>query len=309
MEGLFSLFGLPVTPYAICLAAAVTAGVILLILRSDKTERDSAYVLAAVSVPSALICARLFWLLARYDFAIEVGIEGCLQLNNGGYALWGAVGGVALAALITAKKHGISALRLTDMIAPSGALCIAVCRFAEYFTGEGIGPEVQNEALWFFPVSVCNEWEEWYYAIFMLEGVTALIIMFVTLRRRKRTGDTTRLFLIIYSASQVLLESLRRDNCLKWLFVRVSQLTAVLVLLLLIVTAIIRRQRAHSSGNKVPVRLIADAAVFFVFVGLCVALEFAYDKAAFLDNRIGYAIMLCCCAGLGCVTADISLRY
>lgn len=309
MEGLFSLFGFPVTPYALCLAAAVTAGVILLLLRADKAERDTATVLAAVAIPSALICARLFWLLARYDFAFEVGIEGCLQLYNGGYALWGAAGGVALAALITAKKYGTSVLKLTDMIAPSGALCIAVCRFAEYFTGEGIGPEVRNEALWFFPVAVCNEWEEWHYAIFMLEGITALIIMIVTLRGRKRTGDTTRLFLIIYSAAQVLLESLRQDNCLKWLFVRVSQLTAVVVLLMLIVTAVIRRQRAHSSESRVPPRLVADIAVFFVLVGLCVALEFAYDKAAFLDNRVGYAIMLCCCAGLGFVTADVSLRY
>ena len=87
-----------------------------------------------------------------------------------------------------------------------------------------------------------NEWEEWKYAVFMLEGITALVIFMVLLLKGEKwqNGYRARLFLILYSSSQIILEALRRDNFLRWLFVRVSQVTAAVVMLGLFVFSVIR---------------------------------------------------------------------
>ena len=85
-----------------------------------------------------------------------------------------------------AEKTQAQYLLATGQLDNPAALTIALCRFSEYFSGEGIGMYVENEALRFFPLAVSNEWGEWYWAIFVLEGLAALAIMACLLRQRAR---------------------------------------------------------------------------------------------------------------------------
>lgn len=68
----------------------------------------------------------------------------------------------------------------------------------------------------------------WWADVSWRRGVTALVIAAVLTVHRRFTvpGHRARLMGILYCSAQLLLESLRRDNFLRWLFVRVSQLTA-----------------------------------------------------------------------------------
>ena len=67
----------------------------------------------------------------------------------------------------------------------------------------------------------------------MLEGITAAVIflLLMTRGRKLKDGYRARMFLILYSSAQIILEALRRDNFLRWLFVRVSQVASAAVLL------------------------------------------------------------------------------
>lgn len=306
---LFSLLGLPVTAYALCVVLSLGAGMTGLWLRARKSLRPGTLgTLLTLALPLGLLGARAFYCLARLSFYLEVGAANMLYLWYGGYALWGAVGGVALAAFLTARITRQSTARLLDALAAPAALTIALCRFSEYFSGEGIGMYVENEALRFFPLAVSNEWGEWYWAIFVLEGLAALAIMACLLRQRaRRPGDAARLFLLLYSACQVLLESLRRDNFPRWLFVRVSQLTAVIVLAVMMLFALGRwlkaRPRRVSAG-----RVAVCWLVFLLCVGACIALEFAVDKFPYLPIWLDYCLMAGCCVGLGWSAYQLSMK-
>ena len=308
VQSLFTVLGKPVTAYAVGLALAVLLGLLLLwwTSRRAKLKDGTASTLGLLAIPLGLIGARLFYVVTQYYFFEEIGFENAWKLWQGGFALWGAVGGVALAALITAKITGQKAAALLDACAAPAALTIAVSRFAEYFSGEGIGLYVEDwvKVFRFFPFAVQNEFGEWYWAVFMLEGLVALAILAAVLRKERPAGDTARLFLILYSAAQVFLESLRRDGCLKWQFVRVSQLTAAIVLGLLIIAAIIRRSRA---AQKLPSleALIALCAGFAVCIGLCIWMEFAIDKFHELPVWGVFLITALSCVGLGVITCRI----
>ena len=301
---LFSVFQLPVTGYAVCvaLAAACGLGLFFFLGNRNKLSSDALWRTALLALPLGLLGARLFYCIARLSLYQEIGLEFMLYLWEGGYALWGAVGGVALAAVIAAKSCGRSAAPLLDTLAAPGALAIALARFAEYFSGEGRGLEAEEPFFQCFPFAVYDvNWEEWKWAVFILEGLTALAIMAALLRKKRKAGDTARLFLLLYSTCQILLESLRRDSCLRWLFVKVSQLTAAAVIVLLMAAAVVRWARRKKDRLMTVQGLLIRWLAVAAGIGMIIALEFAADDKIWHDLPIWgvYGLMACACLVIG----------
>lgn len=307
-RGVFTLLGRPVTAYALCLACALALGIALLICccKKRRLKKDTALNIALLGLPLGLVCARLFYCLVRIEFFDSLGLENILYLWDGGFGIWGSIGGAVLAAVIVAKASGQPLSALLDAMAAPGALIIALCRFAEYFSGEGRGPVLENSALCFFPIGIYNpEYEEWELAVLVMEGVAALVILFVTLRRERRSGDTARLMILLYSACQVVLESLRRDDALRWMFVRVSQLTAVIVLALLILFSVLRKAREKRLRGK---RTLLWFTAFLASIGLCIWMEFAQDKSPDLPSWLCYVIMAAACGVMGTAAYQIVMK-
>lgn len=318
---LFSLFGLDVTAYSVCICLAAIAGLLVLWLKTGKKLKgDSAWLLGMLTLPLALIGARLFYVLVRLPNYPEI-LQNIFSvwkktasemdydvLPGGGFALWGAVGGAVLAALIVSKTSRQSLGRILDSMAAPAAIAICIARFGETFTSEGHGPAIENPLFCRVPFCVFdNMWEEWQLAVFVFEGIAALIIFLVMLHSSPvREGDGARKFLILYGTGQVLLESLRRDNFLRWLFVRVSQLTAVIVMLIMIIVAVIRWTKTADKAQTKK-RIVTCVIVFFLCVGGCIGIEFAVDKSDW-PNEILYALLAVCAAGLGITTWQIVMR-
>lgn len=304
----FTLFGMTVTPYAACIAGAALLSLILLLLTGNrKLKGDSVFYLAVLVLPLALLGARLFYVAARYPnwYNMEIEAKGLgviFNFTEGGFALWGAFGGAALAAVIVAKATNQKVGNLLDVMAAPAALMIALARFAEYFSGEGRGAEIENEAFWFFPIAMYDDWfEVWNMAVFIFEGVAALVILCLVLRYKgKQSGDKARLFTVLYCSVQVLLESLRRDNFLRWFLVRVSQLTAVIVLGVMIIVALVNWKKREGKP-AFPKHSVLLFVVFLLIVGVCVAIEFGVDKST-IPHEVLYSALGVMAALLGTIT-------
>ncbi len=315
-----NLFGRDFSPYAVFTAAGALLGLVTFFLCARRRVKLPAAALTALlAIPLCLLGARAFYVLARWGLFADVGFDNFFRATheedrvwgavNGG-AFWGAVGGGALAALLAGRLTGTRVSRLLDALAPGAALALAVSRFGEYSIGEGIGPDVSVPGLCFFPVAVVNEWEEWKYAIFMLEGLVALVIFLLLVTRGQAWSDgyRVRAFLILYSSCQILLEALRRDNFLRWLFVRVSQVTAAVVLLGVFVFGVLRWLRKPPEQRMARGRVIACGAVFVLLVAAVIALEFAVDKSATLSVAMAYLLEAFCAAGFGVVTWQVAMK-
>ena len=138
----------------------------------------------------------------------------------------------------------------------------------------------------------------------MLEGVASLAILWALARfsrRSRREGDKARLFLVLYSACQITLESLRRDHCLRWLFVRVSQLTAILVIAGLMLAATVRWLKNRKTSRMPGKRLALCWIAVVLLAAVIMAIEFSFDGKILRDLPVwaGYLIMVLCCAGIG----------
>ena len=309
---LFTVLGRPVTAYALCIAAALGLGLLLMALQQKKNglRCDTWEIFALLALPLGLVCARVFYCLCRLPVYLEMGLLNMLRLWDGGYAMWGAAGGAVLASVLTAKITRQSAARILDAMAAPAALVMALGRFAEFFNGEGIGLEVENAFFQRFPFAVFDaDWEVWFWAVFLVEGAAALVILAVLLTKKSgKPGDQAKLFLVLYCSAQILLESLRRDQFLRWLFVRVSQLTAVLVLGGMMFYALYKWLKAPADARMPKCALIVNWVVFLLCVGLCIAMEFAVDKAAFMPVWLCYTIMGVCCVIFGYTAHRLILK-
>ena len=318
MHVLFSIAGMPVTAYALGVVITLAMGLLLLALLQKKHSLrcDTAEVFALLALPLGLVGARMFYCLARLDYYSEVGLAEVFSLWHGGYALWGAVGGAVLAAFLTAKITKQSAIKLLDALSAPVALTIALCRLAEYFNGEGIGLMIDTETVapFFqrFPFAVPHpQWEEPCWAIFMLEALVALVMFVVLLVKKSgRDGDKAKLFLILYCASQILLESLRADNFLHWtrVFIRVSQLTAVLVLAGLMFRALYRWRKASSDARLPKRQVVINWVIFLGCVGVSIWVQFAVQKSAYIPAWLCYTVMAVCSAGFGVTSYKLIMK-
>lgn len=200
-----------------------------------------------------------------------------LDLSYGSFALYGGMTGFFAACAITAKVTKQRFLSLLDALAPAGLALIAFVRFAEGALGQGFSLDVENPAFCFFPLSIYDpEWDVWYLALFMLEGLYALGC--AAYLQKKAAGQRTCLSLLLYAGMQVWFESLRRDNFMRCAggFVRTMQLISVIIVTVLLLIGLAR-------SSMRPLNKALSLALHLLCAGGVILIEFAVEyKVAFL---------------------------
>lgn len=320
MDPLFTLFDIDVSVYAVIIACAALVSGALFGLCAPRFKKGTKALVCALTVVFGFLFARLTYIMVYLGSFIDGVIEEpFFSPYTTGYGLIGVLLGGVLACALTAKLRKERFSLLADGMAPWAALALAVCRFGEYFTEMGRGrfvDDVTEAYLCHFPIAVSNQWDEWHFAVFFTEGLTALIIFLFLLirsRRANRAGTQYKLFFLLFFSTQVLWENMRFDEFLRWsYFIRVTQLVAALVPFLMMlwtafrVSGRVAKWKAESSVSfrSVVICLIA----YLIAVGVCIAIEFALDKLGSFPNWALYLIMMAMCAVLGVTSYHVLIR-
>ena len=275
MTPLLTVGSLNVTPYSLMILLGALAGTALSLRKKQIRPLLPAVILGA------LVVGHLVWVLfCPYDLEAEQG-KGYMLLHiwEGGYTLYGALLGGALGALIAGKQSGVHWMDALDALAPGACAAIFFARLGEYFTGEGIGRLTEVEWTHFFPLSLCTyhdefdaAFDEWRYVIWFWEALTALVLLFILLKREKKSlpGHQTAVFLTVLGTTQILLEQMRRDNYLRLIiFVRLNQLAALATLIAVLAVLLVRNRPGPVKTALCLITLVlaslADMASEFVF--------------------------------------------
>ncbi len=292
----------PMTPYVLWLAAAMAgcASLAFFRLKGLGLNAASRAALIAASLFLGFLVAHLLYCLMSFTLTLEeYGLGYFFAFYKGRYMLFGAVAGVCLGTFIVSRLSGQGSLPALDALAPVGALMIALARFLEGLNGQGFGPDVELEALQFFPLSIFDGYyETWYFALFVVEGLWALMIALWLFKKKAAAlpGDRLWLLLLLYSAGQILFESLRQDDVLRWGFVRCSQVISALV----VAAALLFYQRQRKAAG--PGRIALEWAALLGLMGVCMAMEFAREQKIelllWMNEPMCYGTMLAAIAGL-----------
>lgn len=261
---------------------------------------------AAVAVPMALVLsvflARLVHWYFRPDSYPGV-LEAMTDFTSGGFALLGVFLGCALTVLLLwllrlEREPG----RLLDAMSLGGCFGIALGRLSCFFSAADRGQLVGFKGLPFaYPVNnAVTGAEEYRLATFVIQSMATAVIFlallaFFLLYKRKKTGDTALVFLLLYGMSQAVLDSTRYDSLFMRSngFISVVQLSGAVAVV--VISAVFSVRMVKSRGFRVwycPIWLamlgILGAAGYMEYF-----VQRHGDRAVF-----SYSIMTACLLGI-----------
>lgn len=202
--------------------AAATAICFFLAFYLNKSGNAAAgFAVIPLSIALSVVLARFVHWYSRSD-AYEGFLKAMTDYTAGGYALIGVFAGCALAAAILrlVRLHKSIPMML-DCMCLAGAAGIAVGRLSALYNTIDRGQIVrgiQSLPLVYPVTNAVSGAMEYRLATFMFQAVVALIIFIVLSlfwlkgKNQLKDGDTCLLFLLVYGASQVVLDSTRYDS-------------------------------------------------------------------------------------------------
>lgn len=286
---LTDIFGVQV--YSFGLWAAIGLALALLVLplagKRARMREGTSPLFGALALALGFVFSRLFYCFLDESLGYSMPLWAIVQVNIGGYSIMGALLGACLAAVITGSLTGRPAARIMDCLAPAFLLFVAFERVGESVI-EGFG---QSRALtmdFFINSFLAVEGDDGFYlATFRIEAVVAavlFVVMLLDIRPQRRAGDTFIKFMLLFGATQIILESLRYDNHMTvHAFVRVEQILSMALLGFGVITLAIRNWKKRFALSLVSVIVIP------LVVGIGVGIEFMLDRTG-INRLLLYAV-------------------
>ena len=217
------IFTVPVHYYALCIVTGMIIAAILsaLLMKRRNMDPDLIFLLFIVCIPSAIVCARLF-----YCITDGMPIEDWYKITDGGLSIIGGViGGVGSGFLVCVVKK-VNFFRAADCVVVNILIAQAMGRWGNFFNGEVYGGVVTNPNLQWFPFAVPivpggsglegfgNPAATWHYAFFFYEMLLnligwALLFSFMWYRKKKPNGIATCAYFVWYGSVRMVMEPLR----------------------------------------------------------------------------------------------------
>ena len=272
-----------VFPYGLFAAAGVGCMLIAMLLTAPKRSfsKGTVTVFGLLAIPLSLVFSRLLYCVFQLNLFCDTYENPWLMLCiwDGGYSIWGVIPALLLAAWLTAKKQRCSLRSLWDCVSLSSALLFAMLYAGEGRTELGIGKVIDAGFLTSaFPFLVLEqklgvnvEYRLIVYRLQCLACVVLFLVMLLSRRKSKAEGILALRFWSIFASMQIFWESLRDDGHMLFIFLRIGQVAAGIVLLWVLIdlSRCYRQAGLHMPWFVWP--------VFVLCLGLIAALEFSLD--------------------------------
>jgi phosphatidylglycerol---prolipoprotein diacylglyceryl transferase len=209
--------------------------------------------LVLFAVPIAIICARIYYVIFKWDYYSQ-HVSEIPQIWQGGIAIHGGLLGAVATALVFSKVKGVSFWKLADIAAPSIILGQAIGRWGNFMNQEAHGGPVTREFLegLHLPDFIINQMYingTYYHPTFLYESLWNLagFVLLMALRRvNLRRGEMFLTYMIWYSIGRFFIEGLRTDSLMLTETLRIAQVISLFFIVLAIVVLVVRRVKGWS---------------------------------------------------------------
>ena len=260
----FSIFGKEIYFYGLIIALGFLLAILYARKRAKEFGTDFDRVTDAIlfAVPMAIICARIYYVVFRWDNYKDNPISA-LYIWEGGIAIYGGVIGAILGLLLFAKVKKQKLSPYLDIMALGLLIGQCIGRWGNFFNREAYGAEIFND--FFLRMGLTDRFVvlRYWHPTFLYESVWNLI-SFVLLhclsKKRRYDGQTFLQYLAWYGLGRFWIEGLRTDSL--YLFgtgIRVSQLLAGLSFLLSVGVMLYIRLYKNPDGSGMLVNQAAKS--------------------------------------------------
>ncbi|EAA0122106.1 prolipoprotein diacylglyceryl transferase [Listeria monocytogenes] len=239
--------------YGVIIASAVVIALLLALSEANKRKMDKEIIVDLLiwAIPISIISARIYYVIFEWDF-YKNNLGEIVKIWHGGIAIYGALIGGVLTAIIFSRIKKISFWQLADVVAPSLIIAQAIGRWGNFMNQEAHGAETTRSFLesLHLPDFIINQMYidgAYYQPTFLYESlwnVLGFIVLLIIRRTKIRRGELFLGYVIWYSFGRFFIEGMRTDS-LMWGDFRVSQVLSLLLIVLSIGIIIYRRMKMN----------------------------------------------------------------
>ncbi|EHQ3704266.1 prolipoprotein diacylglyceryl transferase [Listeria monocytogenes] len=239
--------------YGVIIASAVVIALLLALSEANKRKMDKEIIVDLLiwAIPISIISARIYYVIFEWDF-YKNNLGEIVKIWHGGIAIYGALIGAVLTAIIFSRIKKISFWQLADVVAPSLIIAQAIGRWGNFMNQEAHGAETTRSFLesLHLPDFIINQMYidgAYYQPTFLYESlwnVLGFIVLLIIRRTKIRRGELFLGYVIWYSFGRFFIEGMRTDS-LMWGDFRVSQVLSLLLIVLSIGIIIYRRMKMN----------------------------------------------------------------
>ncbi|HCV8539159.1 TPA: prolipoprotein diacylglyceryl transferase [Listeria monocytogenes] len=226
--------------YGVIIASAVVIALLLALSEANKRKMDKEIIVDLLiwAIPISIISARIYYVIFEWDF-YKNNLGEIVKIWHGGIAIYGALIGAVLTAIIFSRIKKISFWQLADVVAPSLIIAQAIGRWGNFMNQEAHGAETTRSFLesLHLPDFIINQMYidgAYYQPTFLYESlwnVLGFIVLLIIRRTKIRRGELFLGYVIWYSFGRFFIEGMRTDS-LMWGNFRVSQVLSLLLIVL-----------------------------------------------------------------------------
>ena len=252
--------------YGIVIACGMIGGVLIAVTIAKRSGQnpDDYYDLALYAIVSAIIGARLYFVIFNWDYYAQ-DLTRIFNIREGGLGIYGGIIAAMVTLLLVTKRKKMSFGLIVDTGTP--ALIFGQClgRWGNFFNREAFGGYTDGLLAMQLPVSALRRHEitaeQWAHAE-VIDGITfiqvhptflyeslwnfvLLIGLLIYWKHRKFNGEVFLLYLLGYGVGRFWIESLRTDQLiLPVVGVPVSMVVAAVMVVCASVWIVIGRKKS-----------------------------------------------------------------
>lgn len=220
----FSIFGIEIYWYGLLISLGMVLCVVLGMLHSKKNKfsSDLVFDVILVSLPCAIVGARLYYVLSEWEMYSGDLIK-IFDTRSGGLAVYGGVLGAFIGTLIMCKIRKIPFSAVVDFCVVYIPLGQAIGRWGNFFNQECFGTtttlpwgmkssEVESYLRLYFPDldSTMAVHPTFFYEF--LATITIFFILLYVRKYSKHAFESMAVYMILYGVARFFIEGLRTDS-------------------------------------------------------------------------------------------------
>lgn len=244
--------------YAIIIAVGIVLGFLYAchFCKRDGEDTEMLYDVLLFGLPSAIICARIYYVVFNFD-AYRNNFWDVFKIHEGGIAIYGAVIGAVISTYIYARVKKINFLKLFDYGAAGLFVGQAVGRWGNFVNQEAFGGnysgilsmkgdiiadtlKIMQESGMEVDPSIGVHPTFLYESFWNLIGI--IIIPFI-FKKKNHTGKPFAFYIGWYGIGRFFIEGMRTDSLMLTETIRVSQVVAIVSVVLSAVLFVILNKK------------------------------------------------------------------
>ncbi|GAA0127101.1 prolipoprotein diacylglyceryl transferase [Clostridium sp. CTA-19] len=252
----FSLFGVDIAWYGICISISVIIAILLAqyTCKLRDIDYDDLLTIFIITFPFSIIGARAYYVIFEFD-QYKDNLINIFNIRQGGIAIHGGIIAAIIVSYILAKKKNINFLGGMDVAAPCIILAQAIGRWGNFFNQEAHGGPVSQSFISKFPTFIQNGMlinGTYYHPTFLYESIWDIIVCIILiyiLNKVYKNGIVFFTYIGLYSLGRFFIEGLRTDSLMLGP-IRVAQLISLLGVLIWIIGVIYCNKSNNKRKNK-----------------------------------------------------------